>query len=361
MKTIRQLRPGLGLAGIIGLMALVPASVHAQLTAADVNVTNTATVSYEIDNVDQPDETGTVTFEVDALINPVVALVDAPDIVPDEQNVAVEFTVTNGGNQTQDFVLNGLNPTGDDDDLDNLEVYIDDGDGVFEDDGSDLLVDIANQSAGQGNLINDLAPGASVTVFIVGDVPADIADNEDIDVHLVAVAYQSDGSGIEVETPAGSATQGAVDTIFGDTLGPAATDDDEDGEHSAEGTLSTDQVTVTVTKTAVVIDNGLDDGSSDQFYIPGATVRYTITIDYAGSTDTSANAIVMSDPIPANTTYVPGSITLNTVGQTDGDDSPGTDFSDFNITNAGAVTVAIQGTRNGGSADDVITFDVIID
>lgn len=69
----------------------------------------------------------------------------------------------------------------------------------------------------------------------------------------------------------------------------------------------------------------------------------------------------MGDPIPANTTYVAESITLNAAAQTDADDDPGTDFSDFNVTTAGAVTVAVQGTRNGNSSDDVIKFRVTID
>lgn len=86
---------------------------------------------------------------------------------------------------------------------------------------------------------------------------------------------------------------------------------------------------------------------------PGAVLTYMIVVTNGGAG--SAAAIVLTDPIPANTTYVPGSITLNGVGKTDIDLD---DEADFNITTVGAVTVSIGSLAPAGSA--TVTFQVTI-
>jgi uncharacterized repeat protein (TIGR01451 family) len=60
---------------------------------------------------------------------------------------------------------------------------------------------------------------------------------------------------------------------------------------------------LTVTKTQTVLDDGF--GSASPRAIPGAFVEYTITIANS-STTTAANAIAITDPIPANTTFQQG-------------------------------------------------------
>ncbi|MEO0510314.1 MAG: hypothetical protein AAF065_10700 [Verrucomicrobiota bacterium] len=356
---------GLYLAGLIGLLAFTPAVTFAQDTAADTDVSNTATVSYEFDGAPQPDETGEESFEVDARVQPVVTLDNAPEITIGEDDTVTEFTVTNSGNQTQDFIIDLVQPTDDDFDLENVVVYRDGGDGVFDPDdplgGDDIVIVISTQDETQVGRIDDIAAGDDVTVWVVGDVPETGVDPDDsVDLDLIATAFKSDGSGIEVATSAGSADIDTVDTVFADADGPATVDDATDGQASDDATLTTPDDTISVTKGAEV-RNSDGSGGADQFYLPGERVRYTITLDYSGLDEEDASNIVMADPIPANTTYVAGSITLNTVAQTDADDDPGTDFSDFGATTADTVTVVIQGTRNSSSSDDVITFDVTID
>ena len=74
----------------------------------------------------------------------------------------------------------------------------------------------------------------------------------------------------------------------------------------------------------------------------------------------NVNNLVVTDPIPVNTTYTPGSIMLNGILQTDVNDPP-TDYSQFSgtavivdLSEAGAVSVA-PGTPNQ------IIFEVTID
>src|SRR5262249_47287366 len=67
---------------------------------------------------------------------------------------------------------------------------------------------------------------------------------------------------------------------------------------------------------------------------PGTQLTYTIVVTNAGSAN--ALAVVLSDPVPANTTFVAGSITLDGAAKTDVADA---DQADFNATTPGAVTV----------------------
>jgi len=86
---------------------------------------------------------------------------------------------------------------------------------------------------------------------------------------------------------------------------------------------------------------------------PGTLLTYTIVVTNAGSAN--ALAVIMTDPIPANTTYVAGSITLDSVSKTD---IGGDDQADVNATTPGAVTVDLSGMAAGAS--HTITFQVTI-
>ena len=85
---------------------------------------------------------------------------------------------------------------------------------------------------------------------------------------------------------------------------------------------------ITVTKTADVISDPLGQVSPNANAIPGAVIEYTIVIANNGAATATADNVDLVDAIVANTTYVASSITLDTVGQTDAADFPGTDQCD---------------------------------
>lgn len=88
---------------------------------------------------------------------------------------------------------------------------------------------------------------------------------------------------------------------------------------------------------------------------PGTVLTYTIVVTNNGAG--AANGVVLTDPIPANTTYQAGSITLDAGSLTDGADA---DAGDYNVTNAGQVTVSLGSlAASGGTA--TVTFSVSID
>lgn len=97
---------------------------------------------------------------------------------------------------------------------------------------------------------------------------------------------------------------------------------------------------------------------------PGDTLRYTVTATNSGPDD--ATNVVVSDPVPTNATYAPGTLTVDGAAQNDG--FPGSDRAGFDAPNDQAVfwlgTGAAGGTGgtlagNGGTA--TATFDVVVD
>lgn len=123
--------------------------------------------------------------------------------------------------------------------------------------------------------------------------------------------------------------------------------------HTNSATLTVSNY-ITVLKSSAVISDPFNLGVNPK-RIPGATVRYTLTV--SNTRATGATNVVVVDAMPANTTYVANSINVGGTAQTDADDSP-TDEANFNVTNANAVTVNVGALASG--ANETITFDVTI-
>ena len=86
---------------------------------------------------------------------------------------------------------------------------------------------------------------------------------------------------------------------------------------------------------------------------PGTVLTYTMVVTNGGTG--AASAVVLTDPRPANTTYVAASITQDAGTRTDID---GDDNADFGFTTPNAVTVSIGNLAAGDST--TITFQVSI-
>ena len=86
---------------------------------------------------------------------------------------------------------------------------------------------------------------------------------------------------------------------------------------------------------------------------PGTVLTYTMVVTNGGTG--AASGVVLTDPRPANTTYVAGSITQDAASRTDVNLD---DNADFGFTTPNAVTVNIGGL--GATASTTITFQVSI-
>lgn len=166
----------------------------------------------------------------------------------------------------------------------------------------------------------------------------------------------TDSDGDSVPDTGALAADGVINILAGVTVPPG----------TADGTADTLTVTATSSFDTAVLDIATDTTTVNAPdvtviksvnpagpQVPGTTLTYTIVVTNNGTGD--ANAVVLRDSVPANTTYVPGSITLNAASKTD---AGGDDEADHDVTNPGAVTVNV-GTLVP-TATATVSFQVII-
>ncbi|MCW1430754.1 hypothetical protein [Novosphingobium sp. JCM 18896] len=287
-------------------------------TTAGTTISNTASVSYTVNGNAQTTNSTTSSFVVDRKANFTVTLDQSgfTQATVNQQNVFVKFKVTNTTNGTQDFILDpdqqnislGILPGTDNFDLTGLKAYVDkNGNGVY-----DPGVDTAEY-------IDELAPDASATVFLVGNVPNSQSINLAFTSMHVTIATGGTANSLGaalVATDLNLANaDNTVDIVFADddSDGAYAGDIARNGQGRAYGgvQVTASNVALSVTKTAKVISDGVN--ALLPKALPGAEVEYCFVVNN-GTANTAASAVVLTDLIPANTTYVPGSISLGPVG-----------------------------------------------
>ena len=320
-------------------------------TAANTLVTNNVSVDFELNLVPQAPIGDSVDFDVDHKVAISITAAGA-SVLPGESSRALTYVIRNIGNTAQGYALTVIPLTGADDDFDmnNVEIYRDgNANGVF-DPGVDNVP--ANRyNSGSGLNFGDVAADATITVFVVANVPpggggSAPANGATARYDLVATTLDA-GSNTPTTQSSGAWDPNNVQTVFadGDGDGTRSNDAAQDGKFSATGTFAVNSPVLA--KSAVVQD--LQGGTTAS---NGATITYTLVVTFNGSGN--ANNVVITDAIPANTTYTAGSLTLNTVPLSD---TAGNDAGDFNIT-TNSITVNL-GTLSSGSTN-TITFKVTI-
>lgn len=288
MKQFESHVARLGVAMAILSSIGLAAGAQAAGTAANTTVSNSATVSYSVGAVAQtPITSNASTFLVDRKVNLNVTAGSGTSVTPGSTAQAVIYTVTNTGNDTDNFTLLATNQTGDNFDVSNIKIYRDNGDNVFNA-GTDTLVSAAVA----------FTADQSIKFFIVSDIPGTAVNAQTSVVNLKATTGYT--------ATAGADTAG-VDTVFADT--------GNDGTENANNTYTVASATLAVVKSVVVISDPVN-GASNPKAIPGAVMEYTITVTNS-STTTAATAVTLTDAIPANTTYVASSMKLNGTALTD--------------------------------------------
>jgi uncharacterized repeat protein (TIGR01451 family) len=340
-KTVRQVLTAL--IALIALAAITERSALAAGTPAGVTISSPATATYDAGGIPQPPITATTSFVVDRKINLIMTTMNGVyvGVNPGSAAQVLTFTVTNVGNATQDYSLaavNAADPFGGADNFDAMNVQV-----FVETNGT------AGYQAGADTaaIIDEFASDATATVYIVADIPAGQAADDIAAYALLAATHDAGGAGLGALT---AATAGAnsllgVETVFADASGSA--DGVRDGAHSAASAYRVAGAAVTLLKSAVVTSLG---GQP----VTGATIRYTIAVTMTGSG--TAVGVVISDPVPANTTYTGGTLRLNAGLLTDAADA---DAGDVNGTTAGTVTMRL-GDLTSASPVQTITFEVTI-
>ena len=283
-------------------------------TVAGTAINNTATATYTVNGTTGTATSNTATFLVDRKVNlTVISTQTTPTPVNLNQTAAVTtFQVTNNTNGIQDFRLtanqvipNGLLTGTDAYDLGNLKIYVDGNNNGTYEPADDTL-----------EYIDELAPDARIAVFVVGDVPANVLGAK-AQVGLGVIAAAGGAAGTEGLALAQTTLNqdNVIDVVFADddNDGVLGYDTLRNGSGWAYGVyeIGVFAVDLRVNKSAAVVSDGVS--VLNPKALPGAIVQYCLTVTNA-TLLTPASGVNLTDVIPDNTTYVPGSITIGGLG-----------------------------------------------
>ncbi|MEE2795686.1 MAG: hypothetical protein VX512_12715 [Pseudomonadota bacterium] len=317
----------LALAPLAIAAALITTPAHAGGVKAGTLIENTASATYDGGAGPVTIPSNTITVKVDELLDVTVTSRDSGPVSAAPGSAVLTFELTNTGNGPEAYTLTA-NPAvaGNDFDTTVNGIAVDtNGNGVYDPGVDQMLTGPATTAA--------IAADASLTVFVLVTIPGGVADGDQSDVSLLAEAVT--GTGAPGTAFAGQGAGGG-NAIVGSTGANAA----------ATGSLSVGITDVDLIKSATVRDPFGGTG-----IVPGATITYAIRAEVRGSG--SVSDLVVTDAVPADTTYVAGSLKLDGATLTDAADA------DAGRSSTSGISVDL-GTVSGGSSHTV-TFQVIID
>lgn len=315
------MKKAIKLATLLAALALplgAAQTASAALTPAGTVITNQATLDYKVGGYSQNAVPSTATtFNVDRKVNFTVNYVPGTfvDVFPGAQNQALTFTVTNLGNDTQDFELaatqlSGGNVFGSPDNIDagSMRIFLDNGatPGVFDAGDTDIT---------SAHLLDEVAADQTVTVFVVGNFNIPQINANVAGINLAAVALHGHGAGAAGAVIAGGAvtdTNGAVGgnaiyTVFADVA------DASPNFELVAGAFRIAAPVLTVNKVASIIWDPVNFNATPRS-IPGSFVQYSITVSNDAAAIASATLTTITDDLNGNTTLDPNFIgaALNT-------------------------------------------------
>jgi len=324
---LRTLLTGTALAASAGV-------AHAQAgTPAGTTVSNQATATFSVNGTPATVQSNVSTFKVDRKIDlTLVAQTGTTKVNLGQTGAYLAFTLTNKTNGTQDFLLDpdqqviafpGLLGT-DNFDVTGLRAFADkNGNGTYE-------AGVDDQT-----YVDELGADRSTTVFLVGDVPnLNTAAFAHASMHVTVA--RGGGAGIRGTVLVESALDilndpDAEDIVFADydSDGLALGDAPRNGQARAYGAfeLGARTVDLTVVKSSRVVEDGVNGAFPKA--LPGATVEYCLLVRNA-TLLTPATGVTLSDQLPAETTYVAGSLRVGGLACLVGGEAQDDDADDAN-------------------------------
>ncbi len=330
--------------------AFAPLQLHALGTDAGTNIENTATVNFEIGGLPQtPVASNTTQTRVDELLDVVVVNNDggAVAVGSPDTGAVLQFTVTNNGNGAEvyrivadaDVAEGGFNPT-----LDQLYLETNGTPGLQVGSDTAYVPGISDPSINEDE---------SLVVYVVSNIPGGLAQADNGDVELRAVAQTViDQAGTDDPGAAGWPTPGTSYAGLGDGGGDAVVGSSYDSGSLLllnTGRYQVSNAVISVTKSVLSIADPFG-GST---VVPGSVITYQLVLTVAGTG--TADAVVMTDPLPVELAYVANTLIIDAVAEDDDFAPVGVDGSGYN---AGAAEIVVdRGSVAGGSPNVVITFD----
>jgi hypothetical protein len=300
MKSIKRSLSSRLIALLAGaaLFGVITQSALAAGTPSGTTISNIATLSYAVGGVTQTAvASGAASFVVDKKVDVLVTAMDVATISvsPGQFAAVTTFTVTNNGNDTQDFGLVAG-------DVANGQVVLTKTDNFNVTSGSIQIFVESGATAGfqsaqdTATYIDELAPGASKTVYVLANIPLAQVSGDVAAVYLKATAEVGGSTatqGAALVATVGPNT-GGVDIVFADAAGTDDSTGARDGQHSARDAYLVSSSVLTVTKAVALICDPINGNAANRMNIPGAAVQYAVTITNAAGA-ASATLAQISD------------------------------------------------------------------
>ena len=308
-SSLKQIKR-VGLACVALGSIAVSQQAFAEGTLAGTTIQNTATVNYQVGGVSQAAiNSNTAEFLVDNKVNLIVTRLDSTPGVPVSPGGAdyyTTFKLTNSGNKTQGYILNGslagngdanltgvANPFGagpaDTIQMLNTRTFVS---GAACSDSTPTPT--YDSSTDTTVFVNSLAADNCVYVFVVAN--ADTIANGFINGAVAAVRLTAEArvAGTNAATPVvrhndDADIAGTEQNIFADA--------GRDAIESADSVFVVSSATLTVAKSSAVISDPINVAPNFKA-IPGAVMEYTIRLTNNGGAD--ATGVVITDLLPTN-------------------------------------------------------------
>jgi uncharacterized repeat protein (TIGR01451 family) len=310
---------------------MLAGQAHALGTLAGTSVSGQAQVSYVLGGVPGSGISNTVTFVVAEVLDLNVTLQSSiVAVTSGDINRTLLFRLTNTGNGTETFPL-ALDNLVAGDDFDPLAAST----AIYFDTDADGALSAGDTAYAQGGNDPTLAPDAGVSILLVNNIPAPLVDGALGRSRLLARAATGTGAPGTIFAGQGAGGEDAVAGANG-------------GQANAFGEYQVSENQVVLTKSATV------SSAAGTAAVPGARITYQIVVNVSGSAP-AAN-FVLTDPIPAGTTFAGGSLLLNGVALTDAADG---DAGEFQGGASPGVRVSL-GTLTQAAGPQTVAFTVTI-
>ena len=310
-------------------------------TTAGTDVTNSVTLDYQVNSIDQTQLTTSVSFEVDRALSVVVSTADADvvNVAPGETNVLLSFDVTNTSNDDMDLLLGVV-----DQNATAVAGFTNAGPGVFDGTSVKLVLDVnANgvyDVVGDTDLVvaanhyslpsGDTVPDTPVRIFLVADVPLTAVNADQATYSLVAAV--ANGVNVIQGDTNGHITLGGVATdvvdditlvqdIFADNVLTSAEDGSynfvtstasavqdivSNGQHSDSAAFVVSSAALTIEKVVQVIwdpingyhfagDNDDTPSTNNPKAIPGSILMYVVGVQNGAGANAATDVQIMDD------------------------------------------------------------------
>jgi uncharacterized repeat protein (TIGR01451 family) len=329
-----------GVLCLVGVFAAAgTSSVQASGTAAGTRIPNSVTLTYSVNGqVASPATASAPVVVVAELINVVLTRQDGSLVTVSSPDTGrtLSFLLTNTGNAIHTFRLVRNNALAGDQ-FDPVSAA---GSAIYLESGAQPGFQASGPNADTPYLPgqNDpaLAADASRMIYLLSNIPPSQGTGAVGNVSLTAGSTTAGAAGSAPGTGLPGQGQGGGMAVVGGSRAQAVVTNG----YVVSGLLSS------LVKTVAVVR----DPAGGSLVMPGAELTYRIVLTLTGTG--VAENLALSDPLPASTSYVPGSLSVDGVARTDAADADNANYA------AGVIRIAFGDTP--APATRVIEFKTIV-